>query len=157
MPFKEKLMKEPKFEKIAKILIPARFWPVWPKLGPSKFFSSVLPLLDVKRCRKLSSYSISRKTHDRNSRKWRKTSFWAWFRTRFRYVWPNFGPPKLFSWVVTQLDVRYYHKLSLYAISRKTYNSNSTKWRKTSFRTWFRLGPNSDRQNVFQKSDFVSH
>ena len=69
MPFKGKLMKELKFEKIAKILIPARSWPVWPKLRPSKFFSSVLPLLDVKRCRKLSSYSISRKTHDRNSRK----------------------------------------------------------------------------------------
>ena len=77
MPFKGKLMKEPKFEKIAKILIPARFWPVQLKLGLSKFFSLVLPLLDVKCCRKLSSYSISRKTYDRNSRKWQKTSFWA--------------------------------------------------------------------------------
>ena len=37
------------------------------------------------------------------------------------------------SWILSQLDVRYYHKLSSYSISRKTYDPNSGKWRKTSF------------------------
>ena len=50
------------------------------KLGPLKFFSWVLSLLNVRNCCKLSSHAICRKTFNPNSRKWRKTSFWAWFR-----------------------------------------------------------------------------
>ena len=37
--------------------------PIWAQ----NFFSQVLPQLDVRHCRKLSSYSISRKTYDPNS------------------------------------------------------------------------------------------
>ena len=51
-----------------------------PNLGPKIFFvcSNSTTLLDVRHCRKLSPYAISRKTYDPNSRKWRKTSFWTW-------------------------------------------------------------------------------
>ena len=58
-------------------------------LDPQSFLW-LLPLLDARHCCKLSSYSIWRKTYDPNSRKWWKTSFWAWFRP----VGPKFGPPK---------------------------------------------------------------
>ena len=61
-------------------------------LSPQIFFSWVLSLLDVRHCRKLSLYAISRKTNDPNSRKWRKTSFWVWFRP----VGPKFGPRNFF-------------------------------------------------------------
>ena len=39
------------------------FGPFWPKFGPKKFFSWVLPLLDIIHCCKLSLYAISRKTN----------------------------------------------------------------------------------------------
>ena len=42
---------------------------------------------------------------------------------------PTFGP-KHFSWVLTLLDVKYYCKLPLYAISKKTNESNLKKWQK---------------------------
>ena len=82
-----------------------RFWPVWPKFGPPKFFSWVLPLLHVSHCRKLSSYAISKKTYDPNSRKWRKTLFW----TR----WIQICAANFFSriWLRQSLDimVSYHH------------------------------------------------
>ena len=34
-------------------------------------------------------------------------------------------------------DVRHCSKLSLYSISKKTYDPNSRKWQKSSFYTWF--------------------
>ena len=73
-------------------------------------FSWVLPLLDVRYRRKLSSSAISKKTYDAKSRKYQKTSFWAWFRS----VAPKFGPPNFFVskiWLRQSLDmmVRYYH------------------------------------------------
>ena len=46
---------------------------------------------------------------------------------------PNLGLKNVFSWVLPFLDVRHYHKLSLYAILGKKYNPNSTKWQNTSF------------------------
>ena len=50
--------------------------------------------------------------------------------------------PKFFLRVLFLLDVRYCHKLSLLAISRKTYHPNSIKWEKISFWSWFRpIGP----------------
>ena len=45
-----------------------------PNLGLRHFFLSVFSLPDVRHCCKLSSYSVSRKTYDPNSRKWQKTS-----------------------------------------------------------------------------------
>ena len=47
-------------------------------LGHKNFFLEFLLLLDVRHCHKLSSHAISRKTYDPNSRKWQKTSLWAW-------------------------------------------------------------------------------
>ena len=55
----------------------------------------------------------------------------------------NFGPkfstfaPNLDQQVLF-VDVRNWRKVSLYAISRKTNDSNSSKWRKIPLRTWFR-------------------
>ena len=43
--------------------------------------------------------------------------------------------PNVFSWVLPLLNVRHYYKLSLYIISRKKYDLNSRKWRKTLFWT----------------------
>ena len=62
------------------------------KFGGPNFFLWVLPLLDVRHCHKLSSYSILRKTYDPNSRKWWKASFWDWCRP----IGPKFGPPKFY-------------------------------------------------------------
>ena len=39
-------------------------------------YSWVLPLPDVRHCRKLSPYVVSRKTYDPNSAEWRKDTFW---------------------------------------------------------------------------------
>ena len=45
------------------------------KFGHPKFFSYVLPLLDVRYCCKLSPYLISRKTYDPNSKNGEKPQF----------------------------------------------------------------------------------
>ena len=71
----------------------ARFWSLWPDFGPSNFFSSILPKLDVRKFCKLSLYAISRKTNEQNLRKWQKTQFQA----EFWPIWPIFGPPIFFS------------------------------------------------------------
>ena len=44
------------------------FGPLGPNLGPKTFFVG-LTLLDLRHCRKLSSYAYSRKAYDPNSRK----------------------------------------------------------------------------------------
>ena len=49
--------------------------PLWPKFGPLHIFPWNFSLLCVRHCHKLSSYSISRKTYDPNSRKWQKSQF----------------------------------------------------------------------------------
>ena len=58
----------------------------------------------------ISSYSISGKTYDPNSRKRQKTSFWAWFRP----IGPKFGPTIFFLkiWLCQLVDimVKYHHK-----------------------------------------------
>ena len=41
-------------------------------LRPKKFFLEVSVLLEVRRCPKLQSCAISRKTNDANLRKWQK-------------------------------------------------------------------------------------
>ena len=70
-----------------------------------------MPLLDVRHCSKLWLYAISRKTNDLNSRKWKKNSFWAWFRT----VGSKFGPQIFFFfskiYLLQSLDilVSYHH------------------------------------------------
>ena len=51
--------------------------------------------------------------------------------------WPMFGPPKFCLWILLLLDVIHCCKLSLYAISRKTDETNLIKCQKTYFRTRF--------------------
>ena len=56
--------------------------------------------------------------------------------------------PDFFSWVLLILDVRHCHKLSLYAISRKTYDPNLANGEKPHFGPDLGLlGPNSGRHN----------
>ena len=83
---------EPNLRKWQKTQFWAQFWPLWPKFGSQNFFPYILPLSDVRNCRKLSLYAISQKNNQLNLRKWQKT----YFRTRFWTIWPKFGPPKLF-------------------------------------------------------------
>ena len=64
------------------------FDPFWPKFSPPKFFSWVLPLLEVKHCCKLSLYAISRKTNESNLKNGEKPSFGP----DFGLFGPNLGP-----------------------------------------------------------------
>ena len=70
---------------------------------------------------------------------------------------PNLGP-KIFFKGFTILDVRYYCKLSLNAISRKTDDPNSRKWEKLLLgliqAPWTQI---QMANFVFQKSGFVSY
>ena len=95
-------------------------------LGPQIFFSWILPELDITHYCNLSLYAISRKTNEANLRKWPKLLF----QVRF---WPKFVPPsqtnKLFG-VLYLEDVMHCYKLSSYATSRETNESNLRKWQK---------------------------
>ena len=93
------------------------------------FFSWVLPILDVRYCCKLSLNATSTKRYDPNSRKWRKTSFWAWFRS----IGPKFRLPNFFLKNLTSSITRYHGQLSSCTISEKTNDSILRKfsdWRK---------------------------
>ena len=77
---------------------------------------------------------------------------------RLSQIWAT----KTFSRVLPFLDVRHYRKLSLYAISRKTYGPNTRKWRKPHFVS--DLGPLDSKSDhifllsfFFQKSGFFGH
>ena len=76
----------------------------------------VLPLLNVRHCRKLWSYSISRKAYDPNSRKWKKPHFG-----------PDLGPLSrnlgCQIFFIKQV-VGHCSKVSSYATERKTNESN---------------------------------
>ena len=93
-------------------LILARLVQIW---VPNIFFHGLLPLLYVRHCCKLSLYAISKKTNDPNSRKLRRTSFWAWFRP----VGPKFGRWFFFKNLASS-DTRYHCQLSLCIILGKT-------------------------------------
>ena len=83
-----------------------------PNLGPKFFFvcSNSTTLLDVRHCRKLSSYAISRKTSDPNSRKWQKNLILD----LIRLFGPRFGPPIFFSKILLRqlwdIIVSYHHE-----------------------------------------------
>ena len=81
-------------------------------------FSWFLPLLDIRHCRKLSLYTISRKMFNPNSRKWGKTSFWAWF----RLIGPKFGPPIFLKKNLALSVTRYHGHLSSYVQYQKKTN-----------------------------------
>ena len=86
------------------------------QIWASKIFSWVLSLLYIRGCRKLPSYTISRKIDDSNSIKWRKISFWAWIRP----VGLKFELPGFFLKTMAASVTRYYHQLSLCTISKRT-------------------------------------
>ena len=88
-----------------------------PKFEPQTFFSWVLPLQNIRYCRKLSSYSILRKTYDPHLRKWQK-------KTHFE---PHLGLPPIFF---IKIVVWKCSKLSSYLIWRKTNKLNLRKWQK---------------------------
>ena len=96
-------------------------WLVRSKFAPTpspQFFPYVLPLLEVKSCRQLLLYAISREKYDPNSTKWQKTSLWAIFRP----VMPNFRPPFFFFFSFLNLTssyARYYDLPSSCTISEK--------------------------------------
>ena len=73
MQFQRKLMSQT--EKMTKNLILGLILACLAQIWAPNFFSEVLPILDVRHCRKLSSYVISRKTYDANSTKWQKPHF----------------------------------------------------------------------------------
>ena len=90
---------------------------------PPNFFSSVLPLLVVRQCPKLSSYAIPGKTNEPNLKKWQKPPYFG----------PNFGSnlcPKHFLQVLPLLVVRHCSRLWSCAIWRKTNEPNLRKWQK---------------------------
>ena len=105
------------------------FRPDFGLLGPyldQKFFSWILPLLDVRHYCKLSLHAISRKTDEPNLRFGEKPNFRPDFGL-LGHIWTK----NFFSWVLPLLHVRHSCKLLLYAIPRKTNSLNSRKWQKT--------------------------
>ena len=105
-----------------------------------KFFLWVLPLLDVRHCRKLSSYSFSRKTYDLNSRKWQKPHFGP----DLGSLRPNSGRQFFFFskiWLCQSLDIMVsYYAFIMYNI-RKTNNPILRKLSdgRTDGREWFHM------------------
>ena len=97
------------------------FDPFWPKFFPQNFSARVFFLTDVIHCCKESLYAISMKTNVSNMKNDKYPSFGPDF-GRFS---PNLGQ-KFFSWILHQLDVMNYCKLSLYWTSRKT-NENKVE------------------------------
>ena len=81
----------------------------------SKISTWLWPTLDVRHCCNLQLYAISRKTNNSNSRKWRKTSFWTWFRP----VRPKFGLRNIFFKNRASSITRYHGQLSSCTISEK--------------------------------------
>ena len=71
---------------------------------PLNLFMWVLLLLDVRHCRKLSLYAISRKMHDPNWRKWKKNSFGTWFRPTGLKVKPKNYFSK--TWLHQSVDIK---------------------------------------------------
>ena len=118
------------------------------------FFLWVLPLLDVRHCISLSSYSISRNTYDPNSRKWRKTSFWAWF----RFIGPKFGPPFLFfenlfrqslDIMVSYHHVKYQKKLMIQSwqtVVQTEEQTDGREWFQRTLSNWSRASKSIEKR-----------
>ena len=103
---------------------------IWSK----KFFSCVLPLLDVIQCCKWSPYAISKKINELNFRKWRKNlvlgpilaslaQIWAseFFFVGFTSTW-NYHCMRFQGKLINQTSsvTRYHGQLSSCTISEKT-------------------------------------
>ena len=97
---------------------------------------ATLALLVIIHCFKLSSSAIYRKTNAQNLRKWQNLILDPIF-TCLTQIWVQFWPvmaliwfPKTFLWDLPLPDVMDCCKLSLYAISRETNETNLRKWQK---------------------------
>ena len=110
------------------------FGPFWPKFGPQKKLSWVLPLTDVIHCCNVSLYAISKKTNEQNLRKWQKKLVSSPILVPLARIW---SPKILIVSTLILLDVIHCCKLSLYAISRENNEPNLRKWQKTWFQTGF--------------------
>ena len=98
-------------------------------LPSQKPFFRVLLLQNITHCCKLSLYVISRKANEANLRKQPNPTFQMQF-------WPKFvlsSPQKKLFGVLYLQDFMHCYKLSFYAISRKTNETNLRKWQKTQF------------------------
>ena len=102
----------------------------------SKFLTWLLPTLDVRHCCNLYLYAISRKTNNSNSRKWRKTSFWTWFRPlrpRFRLpnIFSKIGLPQSLDIMVNYHHVQYQKKQIIQSREKLVWTDRQTdgcKW-----------------------------
>ena len=93
-------------------------------LGPKRIFYGfhLCKMLDI-----TASYHCMQFQGKLMNQTWDYDKKWAQFWT----LWHKFGSRKVFSWILSLLDVRHCCKLLLYATSRKTNESNLTKWQKT--------------------------
>ena len=106
---------------------------------PQKFLAGFTSASSYKLFQAIILYNL-KVINEPNLRKWQKKTN---FGPDFDPFWPKFSPPKFFSWVLPLLDVKHCCKLSLYAISRKTDESNLKNGKKPSFGPDFGLfGPN---------------
>ena len=72
----KKKTNKPNLRKCPKKLISAPILVHVTQIWTPKLFSWVFLPLDVRHCLGLSSYAISKKTYDPNSRKWQRNTFW---------------------------------------------------------------------------------
>ena len=138
------------------------FGQFWPNLDPKKVFSLGLPLLVVIQYSKLSFYAIKKKLVNQTKENSEKPNFGGDCGPFSRHLPPPppiLPPYQFFSRVLPLLNARHCHKLSSYAISRKTYDPNSRKCQKNLFSDLIRLvGPKFGQPNAFfQRSGIVSH
>ena len=118
---------------MAKNLISSSIWACLAEICAPKVFSWILLLIDIRYCRKLSSYSVSRKTYDPNSTKWGKTLLWAWF----THVGPTLVPPFLFFKNMVSSVTRYHGQLSSCKISEnKQKKAMIQYWKKLLTKGW---------------------
>ena len=109
-----------------------------PPSPPSKrdFFSWVFSLLVIRQCSSLSSYVISRKTNESNSKKSQKPKFQA-------RLWPKFGPPKFFRKFYLYWMLHLVASYNCMQFQGKLMNQTWEKGKKTSFGSDFdSFGPN---------------
>ena len=110
---------------MAKNLVSGQILAPLAQIWVPKFFSRILPLLDVRHCCKLKFHSISMKTNKPNLRKWKKNSFGPDFGTfdQIRDADCFFFCLFFFSKNLAPSVTRYHCQLSLCAKSEKTNGS----------------------------------
>ena len=119
------------------------------KFGPQKYFSWILPLLDVRHCCQLSLSEILKKTNKTNLRKWQKN----WFPDDFGPFGTNLATKAFLRWFYfyQTLDiVTSYHCMQFQG---KLMNETWENGKKCSFnRDLVPFGPNSGCHFFFFKN-----